>query len=106
MPKFDQKVIDQFCNACDWLIQCWHMRKYLYDENEDSANLAKPEFGHFFQRLSLILHEYWIQQLMNLHDPSSQNGHDNLSIAYIIEREDWDETALADLVGLKDKMAR
>lgn len=107
MPAHSKQVIDQFCGLCDWLLQTWQMRKYLFDKNPDEAVLREPYHQHFFYRLQVVLQESWLHQLAKLHDPAVQggpNGHINLSIDYIIEYGYWDPTLKAELVDLRAKM--
>ena len=97
-----------FCDLCDWLMQSWETRKYLFDENPDLPNLRKPRYIDFFNRLYIITQEYWIHQLAKLHDPAiqaGQNGHINLSIDYIVDYGHWDEETKEQLVELRKRMS-
>jgi hypothetical protein len=104
MPAHSKKVVDEFCNLCDWVHTSWQMSKHLFDDNPDIESLKAPHYEHFFYRLSTILQEYWIQQLAKLHDPAMQKGHQNLSIHYMIDAGEWDSKTRDDLIVLKNKM--
>ena len=93
MPAHSPEVVHKFCELCDWLMQVWQMRKYLFDENPEVAMLQRPRHAHFFYRLQVVLQENWLHQLAKLHDPAVQGGlrgHINLSLPYIIEYGQWD----------------
>jgi hypothetical protein len=104
MAAHSKEVVDEFCNACSWVHQSWQTRRHLFDDNPDLANLKAPHYEHFFARLSLILQEYWIQQLAKLHDPAAQYKHQNLSVDYILEHGQWDTATESELTDLRDRM--
>lgn len=107
MPAHAPEVVKLFCNLCDWLMQTWQMRKFLFDENDDARALREPRHEHFFYRLQVILQESWLHQLVKLHDPAiqgGQKGHINLSISYIVEYGNWDTETKESLVELQTKM--
>lgn len=107
MSAHSKEVIDKFCELCDWLMQVWQTRKYLFDENPDEAALKEPRHAHFFYRLQVVLQENWLLQLAKLHDAAVQggaNGHINLSIDYIIEYGQWDPRTKSELIDLRSKL--
>ena len=104
MSNIEKKVIEDFCSHCDWAYQCWMMRKHLYDENPDEILLRHPNHNFFFTRLEKILQEYWIQEVAKLHDPATQDRHDNLSIDYILKAGEWSKHQKIKLEGLKYEM--
>ncbi|MBS1209263.1 MAG: hypothetical protein H6R19_1661 [Proteobacteria bacterium] len=112
MPAHSKEVINTFCELCDWLLQIWQTRKYLFDENPNEAALKTPRHAHFFYRLQVVLQEAWLHQLAKLHDPAVQggsNGHINLSLNYIIEYGQWDhvtKTTLTDLLAEMSTLAK
>ena len=101
MSAHSRDVAKKFCQLCDWLLQVWRMRKFLFDENPDVQLLQEPRHAHFFYRLQEVLQENWLHQLAKLHDPAVQGGgpkgHINLSIDYIIEYGQWEP-------GIKDQL--
>ena len=105
MSAHSKEVIEQFCKLCDWLLQSWQMRKFLFDENPDLKELQSPTHQHFFFRLNIILQEYWLHQLAKLHDPAVQSGQINLSIRYVVDYGCWDEAIKSQLVELESQMA-
>jgi hypothetical protein len=107
MSAHSKQVVDEFCNLCDWLMQIWQLRKYLFDENPEEAALKDPRHEHFFYRLQVVLQENWLLRLAKLHDPAVQggaNGHINLSINYMIEYGQWVPKTKDELLALRDKM--
>ncbi len=109
MSAHSPEVAKKFCQLCDWLLQVWQMRKFLFDENTDVAVLRKPRHAHFFFRLQEVLQENWLHQLAKLHDPAVQGGpkgHINLSVEYMIEYGQWDTSIKAELLSLQTEMLR
>jgi len=104
MSNIEANTIQVFCEHCDWAHQCWLMRKYLFDENPEEKLLKLPEHAHFFTRLAKILQEYWILEVVKLHDPPKQFGSANLSVEYIYSHGEWTPEAQEKLERLKDKM--
>ena len=100
-------IAKKFCKLCDWLMQIYEMRKFLFDENSDVSKLQTPRHAHFFYRLQEVLQENWLHQLAKLHDPAVQGGakgHINLSVPYMIEYGDWDLQVRTKLIDLQSKM--
>ena len=85
----DKATIKAFCEHCDWAHQCWLMRKHLYDKNPKEELLKHPHHAYFFIRLEKILQEYWLTEVVKLHDPKSQGGHSNLSVPLILDNPAW-----------------
>jgi len=109
MSAHSRDVIDRFCELCDWLMQVWQLRKFLFDGNPDEAALKKPRHAHFFYRLQVVLQESWLHQLAKLHDRAVQGGgkgHINQSIDYIIEYGQWDHKTKGELVNLQSDMEK
>ncbi len=108
MSANSREVIEKFCGLCDWLLQIWQMRKFLFDENPFESVLREPRYAHFFYRIQVVLQEHWLHQLAKLHDPAVQGGatgHTNLSLDYIIEYGQWDTQTETKLKDLKSKMS-
>lgn len=108
MPAHSREVIEKFCGLCDWLLQAWQMRKFLFDENPNESILHDPRYASFFYRIQVVLQEHWLHQLAKLHDPAVQGGatgHINLSLDYIIDYGQWDAQTEAKLKELKSKMS-
>jgi len=80
------------------------MRKYLYDENPDERLLKHPHHAYFFIVLEKILQEYWILEVVKLHDPATQRGFDNLSVDYVLKLDGWPSNTKFKLQNLKKKM--
>lgn len=102
MSAHSREVAKKFCGLCDWLLQIWQMRKFLFDENPNVKALTEPRHAHFFYRLQEVLQENWLHQLAKLHDPAVQGGtkgHINLSIEYMVEYGSW-ESAIKDQLQL------
>lgn len=87
-----------------WAHELWQTRKYLFDNKSNLPVFQQPHYEHFFLRLSVILQEYWMQQVAKLHDPAGRPGQYNLSLDYMIECGDWDGGTKAQLIELRDKM--
>ena len=107
MASHAQEVVRKFCELCDWLMQTWQMRRFLFDDNPNAEALRASRHAHFFYRLQEALQESWLHQLAKLHDPAVQGGqksHINLSISYIVEYGNWDAATKAALVDLQTKM--
>lgn len=104
MSQHSQEVVRQFEQQCIWAHQSWQTRKYLFDNNSRLSVFQQSHYGHFFFRLSVILQEYWMQQVAKLHDPAGRPGQHNLSVDYMIGCGDWDDGTKARLIELRDKM--
>lgn len=107
MSAHSKQVIDEFCRLCDWLLQTWQMRKYLFDENLNETILKAPYHQYFFYRIQVVFQESWLHQLAKLHDPAVQggsNGHVNLSIDYIVDYGNWEPKIKSELIELRTKM--
>ncbi len=104
MPQLCREVVEQFEQQCIWAHQSWQTRVCLFDTIPNLAMFQQPHYEHFFHRLSIILQEYWMQQVAKLHDPSGSSGQHNLSVDYILERGDWSADTKALLTELRDKM--
>src|SRR3954471_1974846 len=89
MTDHKKTVIKEFLKICDWLLQTYQLRVYLFDKNPDLELLKSPMHGDFFYRIQEITQESWLHQLAKLHDPAVQNFNENLSINYIINLGDW-----------------
>src|SRR5664279_3226221 len=104
MPQHSQEVARQFEQQCMWTHQSWQTQKCLFDNKSNLPAFQQPHYEHFFFRLSIILQEYWMQQVAKLHDPAGRPGQHNLSVDYMIECGDWDGGTKAQLNELRDKM--
>jgi hypothetical protein len=104
--KVTPEIARRFAQHCDWAEQCWHLRKYLFDDNPRMKDLFEPRHAHFFRRLSIALQEYWLHEVAKLHDPPKQAGRINLTIDYVFEFGTWDPSVKATLAGLKERLAR
>jgi HEPN superfamily AbiU2-like protein len=78
--------------------------EYLFDNKSSLPVFQQPRYEHFFFRLSIILQEYWMQQVAKLHDPAGWPGQHNLSVDYMIECGDWDDGTKARLIELRGKI--
>jgi len=104
MPSHSEVTVKEFLKLCDWLLQSWQMRKYLFDENADLELLQAPRHAHFFYRIQETFQESWLHQLAKLHDPAIQGSNINLSIEYIIEFGSWDNEFKNKLSSIKTNM--
>ena len=107
MSAHSKEVVDKFCDLCDWIMQVWQMRKFLFDENPHRPTLMEPRYEHFFYRLQEVLQASRLHELAKLHDPAVQGGakgHINLSIDYMIEYGRWDTATEDRLRELNSKM--
>lgn len=104
MSNVDKETIQIFCEHCDWAHQCWLMRKYLYDENPEQRLLRLPSHSYFFNRLEKILQEYWMLEVVKLHDPAKQFGSINLSIDHVLDHGNWTPEVQSKLKSLKETM--
>jgi len=104
MTYHSEKTIEKFFGLCDWLIQTYEFRKYLFDENPDEEELRDPRHEHFFYRIQVVFQESWMHQLAKLHDPAVQGGNINLTLEYIIEYGGWKQEFKDELMALKKRM--
>ncbi len=104
MTYHSEKIIKEFFGLCDWLLQTYEVRKYLFDDNPDECLLKEARHKSFFYRISIVFQESWMLQLVKLHDPAVQGGNANLSLQYIIEYGDWEPDFKQELVELKKAM--
>lgn len=51
MASHAQEVVRKFCELCDWLMQTWQMRRFLFDDNPNAEALRASRHAHFFYRL-------------------------------------------------------
>ncbi len=104
MTYHSKKTLEKFFGLCDWLIQTYEFRKYLFDENPDVDALKEPRNEHFFYRIQEVFQESWMHQLAKLHDPAVQGKNINLTLEYIIEYGGWETEFQKKLQGLKSRM--
>lgn len=104
MTYHSEKTIEKFFGLCDWLIQTYEFRKWLFDDNPDEAELRDPRHEHFFYRIHVVFQESWMHQLAKLHDPAVQGGNINLTLEYIIEYGGWEPDFRKELIELKKQM--
>ena len=104
VPQHFQEIVKQFEQQCIWAHQSWKTRKCLFDNESNLPAFQQPHYEHFFLRLSVVLQEYWMQQVAKLHDLAGKPGQHNLSVNYMIECGDWDVGTEAQLTELRDKM--
>jgi hypothetical protein len=105
MTALSDTVIRNFCDLCDWAHQAWLIRKHLFDENTRASEFGDSKHRMFFYRLSEITQDYWVHQVVKLHDPAVLSGQINLSINYIIEYGGWDSITEQALQALNKKMS-
>jgi hypothetical protein len=105
MSHHTEIVVKEFFKICDWLLQTYQMRTYLFEENHDVDSIRIPRHDQFFYRIQEVFQESWLHQLAKLHDPAVQGGNVNLSLDYIIEFGGWDSEVKSELYSCKDKMA-
>ena len=91
MSALSGTVIKKFCKLCDWTFQTWQFRKHLFDANPAPEILGDARYRDFFDKLDKVTQEYWLLQLVKLHDPPEQSGQDNLTVDYVVSFGDWDE---------------
>lgn len=104
MAAHSKEVAKKFCERCNWLLEVWQLRKFLFDENPDLEILRTPHHQDFFHRLHVIIQEYWRHEVAKLHDPSTQHGSINLTIDYMIEFGGWDAETKSKLENLRAEM--
>jgi len=54
--------------------------------------------------MSIITQDYWLHQIVKLHDPAKTAGRFNLGIDYILHFGGWNEETLAKLQALKHNL--
>lgn len=91
MSALSETVIKKFCELCDWAFQAWQTRKHPFDANPAPELLNDPRHRDFFVRLANMAQEYWLLQLVKLHDPPVQSGQINLTVDYVVSFGGWDE---------------
>ncbi|MBT4891169.1 MAG: hypothetical protein HON65_16600 [Rhodospirillales bacterium] len=104
MADHYKEIATKFCELCDWLLQAWQFRKFMFEENPDFEYLKTRHHEHFFNRLQKITQEYWLLQLAKLHDPATANKSKNLTIDYMIDYVDWEKETKLKLNDLRNRM--
>jgi hypothetical protein len=99
-------VIRAFCRMARWTYDVWSARQALFDRNPHQAEIRNSAADPEFRRLAVITQEYLLFQIIKLHDPAVQNGYENLSIDYIVEKVEWDGKTKAELEGLRTQLER
>lgn len=85
-----KEIAEKFCEACNWAYEVWVTHKNLFDLNsEPSATIEKKHVIPFFNRLSIITHEYGLQQIAKLHDPAVTGKDQNVSIDFVVRFGEW-----------------
>ena len=100
MTKLNEKIVEEFCELCQWAYEAWITHKTLFDDNPKGEKLKDP----FFARLSIITQEYSLQQFIKLHDPAIQNNYENLSFQFVIDNGEWKPETSNKLKYLFNKM--
>ena len=90
MDPISRDVAIKFCIQCNWAYESWVTHKLLFDKNEKPEdNIGKC--AYFTHRLSIITHEYSLQQIGKLHDPAIQGNSLNLTVDYMVRFGEWGE---------------
>ena len=88
MDPISKDVALEFCKLCNWVYETWVTHKLLFDDNKTPENnIGKSPY--FTNRLSIITHEYCLQQIAKLHDPAIQGNYLNLTVDYMIRFGEW-----------------
>jgi len=104
MPQHSKEVVRRFEQQCIWVHQSWQTRKCLFDDKSNLPTFQQPHYEHFFYRFSIILQEYWMQQVAKLHDRARSFGQDNLTVDYMIECGCWENETKTRLSDLREKI--
>ncbi len=84
----NRDIAVQFCKVCCWAYQAWVTYIYLFDKNDKQADTIEKAI-EFFNRLSPIIQEYFLQQIAKLHDPAVQNNNLNVSVDFVVRFGKW-----------------
>ena len=106
--RYDNEIawsatIRAFIAQCEWTYEAWSTHRALFDDNSRPQSEVATRVVNALGRISRMTQEYVLLQISKLHDPATQGAHVNLSIAYLIEHGDWEDSRL---VRLKDCQAR
>ena len=102
--ELSKSEAEKFRELCDWLFQMWQLRKLLFDENPDVEVLKGVKHQDLFNRLLIVLQEYWLLQLAKIHDPAQQMGSYNLTLAYVLDFGPWDDATKGELNSLYETL--
>lgn len=82
-----QSTFLAFREECIWLRQCYDMDAALFESGPDVKRTLKKTAGSFFDDLSRILSEYFLQLVGKITDPAKTTtktgNRDNLTVAYM-----------------------
>ena len=87
-PVMNRDTALLFCKVCCWAYQAWVTHKYLFDQNDNTANTIEKAIA-FTNRLSTITQEYSLQQIAKLHDPAVQKNDRNVSVDFVVRFGEW-----------------
>lgn len=104
MSAFNRTLVDKLFEVCNWTHEVWVLHRALFDDNNQLQELGTGHHVYFLSKLSIVLHEYALQQLAKLHDPAVVAGRINLSIAYVVEYGGWDVATADRLRALKSQL--
>ncbi len=81
------KLLWRVCNDAH---EAWKLRRALVDDNLKLAEIKQSAHNYFVIQLSDALHQHVLLQIAKLHDPAQMSGRLNMSLAFVVERHDWD----------------
>jgi hypothetical protein len=99
--RLDRDAIKTFTDICVWTYQVWRTRKIVFDSDEHIESFKESMFAGYLRMLSIITHEYALQQVAMLHDPAVQGGKRNLTVDHVVRFGGWEPRTLEKLVLLQ-----
>lgn len=104
MTAIGGRVVQEFCNLCNWAYEAWVTHRVLFDDNPNPDSLKASPHGYFLARLSVITQEYSLLQIIKLHDPAVQREQINLTLEYMVKFGGWDEKTTSQLQKLYEDL--
>jgi hypothetical protein len=104
-PQDLAEVAAHFCRLAGEILSTWTFQKQLSDRWDDTDALRSPRVDHFFEKLNEMLVDSWYMSVARIHDPGISFGKHNLTVNYIVERNDLEESTKTELKTLLEKMA-
>ncbi|MDR4468394.1 MAG: hypothetical protein MRJ68_08855 [Nitrospira sp.] len=104
LVAFSHSHANLLWRVCNDAHEAWKLRRALVDDNLKLAEIQQSTHNYFVFQLSVALHHHALLQIAKLHDPAEMSGRLNMSLAFVVERHDWDPATLKMLSELSTRL--
>jgi hypothetical protein len=103
MPTLNSVIAEEFCKHVQWAYELWQTATTLLSLGAVEAT-RNSQNKYFFYRLHVMVEEGFLLEIAKFHDRAIQNDRTNLTLEYILEYGEWDDSTRKTLKDLRDKL--